>query len=210
MKLLSCAALSASIAVLAITLTLLQPLAAAQGTSVIHTPASATTKATTILMPKTIAKPQLELLDYAYKVAVQDGHKYPQYVQGVMMQESKAGAMLGFRVAGLSNKAGDRYAGICQIKLVAAKAVLASYPKMWQKLDTKTDEELFARLILDDKFNIEVCSKYLLLMGVNANPARGIAAFNQGPGGVQAIENPSDFHYTKGVIAYSAKTKRPS
>jgi hypothetical protein len=207
MKLLSAAALSATIAVLAIALTLLQPLAAAQGTSVIHTPASATTKATTVLMPKTMARPQLELLDYAYQVALKDGHKYPQYVQGVMMQESRAGAMSGFRVAGLTNKVGDRYAGICQIKLVAAKAVLAAYPKMWGKLDTKTDEELFARLILDDKFNIDVCSKYLLLMGVNSDPARGIAAFNQGPGGVQAIENPADFHYTKGVINYVGVVK---
>ncbi len=210
MKLLSAAALSATAAILAVTLTLLQPIAAAEGTSVIHTPASATTIATTVLMPKTIERPQLELLNYAYQVAVKDGHKYPQYVQGVMMQESRAGAMSGFRVAGLTNKPGDRYAGICQIKLAAAKAVLQSYPKLWNKLDTKTDEELFARLILDDKFNIEVCSKYLLLMGVNVDPARGIAAFNRGPGGVQAIENPAEFYYTKGVIAHSAKTKNPS
>jgi hypothetical protein len=207
MKLLSAVALTATIAILAFALTLLQPVSAAVGTSVIHTPASETTRAITVLLPKAMPRPQLELLEFAYQVAVRDGHKYPQYVQGVMMQETKAGNMQNWRVAGLENKIGDRYAGICQIKLSAAKDVLSNYPKLWNKLDTRTDEELFARLILDDKFNIEVCSKYLLLMGVNSNPTRGIAAFNRGLGGVQAIEDTAEFHYTKGVLGYAAKAR---
>jgi hypothetical protein len=66
---------------------------------------------------------------------------------------------------------------------------------MWNLLDTKTDEELKARLILDDKFNVQVTSKYLLLMGINQNPDRGIAAYNVGIGAVNAI-NPSSHAYT--------------
>jgi hypothetical protein len=152
-----------------------------------------------------LSSAQYELLSHAYKVAVQDGHKSPQIVQAILMQESKAGGIKNWRVSGMTNKPGDRYAGLCQIKLAAAKDVMKAYPDLWDRLDTRTNEELFARLVLDDNFNIEICSKYLLLMGVNTSPLRGIAAFNQGLGGVTKIHNVAEFGYTKGVVAYMKK-----
>jgi hypothetical protein len=151
-----------------------------------------------VILPKNLTPKQAELLSFAHDIAIQDGHKYPQYVQGIIMQESKAGSMNDWRVAGLSNRIGDRYFGIGQVKLVAAKAVMNVWPDMWRYLDTRTDEELQARLILDDHFNIRITSKYALMMGINRNPDKGIASYNRGEGGVKSV-NPSTFHYTVSV-----------
>lgn len=153
-----------------------------------------------------ITKKQFELLNFAYDVAKSDGFREPKYLQGIIMQESKAGSMTAFRVAGLTNAVGNRYFGIGQIKLAAAKAVMAQFPEMWKHLDTKTDEELQARLIVDDRFNVRVASKYALLMGINENPARAITAYNVGPGGVQTVD-PSQHDYTTKVKVHAEKVK---
>ena len=201
MKLLSISLLAITLGLGAITYTIAQPQLKDNGTSVIYVASNdgkQGSKPYTTLIPKGLTQRQLELLNFAHEVAVKDGHKYPQYVQGIIMQESKAGNMNDWRVAGLSNKVGDRYFGIGQIKLVAAKAVMKAFPDMWTYLDTKTDEELQARLILDDRFNVRVTSKYALLMGVNENPTKAITAYNQGPAGAEHV-NPNTWHYTVGV-----------
>jgi hypothetical protein len=164
----------------------------------------------TVVLPKDLSMAQMALLNFAYEVAVQDGIKHPEYLQGLLMQESMAGAMKSFRVAGqeLGNKADDLYFGVAQIKLKAAKDVMNRWPELWSYLQTKTDHELMAKLILDDKFNVRVGSKYLLLMGINESGDKGIAAYNQGPGGVAQIEDPSKFHYTAKVKQYASRIKK--
>jgi hypothetical protein len=182
-----------------------EPVAAQNGTSVIYATSNDGKqggKPYTIKLPDNLTQKQYDLINYAYQVAKDDGHKNPQLLEGLIMQESKAGNMPGFRVAGLQNQPGDRYFGIAQIKLNAAKEVMKRYPDMWKGLDTRTDEELQARLILDDKFNIRVASKYVLLMGVNKNPDMGITAYNRGPGGAQSID-PHTHPYTVKVKTYA-------
>jgi len=161
-------------------------------------------KPISIKLPDTLTKKQYEMLNFAYDVAKSDGYKEPKYLQGIIMQESKAGSMNSFRVAGLTNAIGNRYFGIGQIKLAAAKAVMSRFPEMWKHLDTKTDEELQARLIVDDQFNVRVASKYALIMGINENPTRALTAYNVGPGSVQTV-NTSTHAYTQKVKAYSSQ-----
>lgn len=192
---------------------IINPLIAANGSEVgiylaPSNPAQRGSPRMAVPIPPGMTTPQRDLLEYAKKVALEDGYQHPQYLQGIIMQESRAGGIQKFRVAGLTNKPGDRYFGIGQIKVAAAKAVLNSYPKLWEGFDTRTDEELQARLILDDKFNVRIASKYLLLMGVNSNPTHAITAYNQGPGGAMAVADKSSFGYTVGVKAHAAQVTK--
>lgn len=200
MKLLSATLLSLTLAIFMGGYSLLKPQLTQNGTSVLYTPGDtqAGRPPTAILLPPTLTDKQRELLEFTRLVAVEDGHKYPQLVQGIIMQETHAGGMSQWRVAGLENKVGDRYFGVGQIKLAAAKDVMSRWPDLWRYLNTKTDEELQARLIVDDKFNIRVASKYALLMGINKDSAFGAAAYNKGKGGV--IDASTD--------AYAAAVKR--
>ena len=186
-----------------------QPLILSEGSAVIYAMTNdgkRESKPFTVKLPNNITSEQLELLAFAYQVAKSDGYKHPQYLQGILMQESNAGNMDKFRVAGLETRVGDRYFGIGQIKLVAAKAVMNRFPEMWRYLDTKTDEELQARLILDDKFNIRIASKYALLMGINDDPTRAITAYNRGPGGVNLVD-PNTHEYTQRVKTHTQRLK---
>lgn len=124
------------------------------------------------------------LTAYAYQVAAADGHKHPKLLVGVIKVESGAGSHSSYRVV---KNGSSTFYGVGQLTFQAAKEVMRRFPTLWKALDTRTDEELKARLILDDKFNVQVTSKYLLLMGVNKNPEKGVAAYNVGIGGVEQI-----------------------
>jgi len=180
------------------------------GTAVIYVPGSSHGgQPVTVKLPENMTAKQHEVLTFALKVAQDDGYKNPRYLQGILMQESHACAVKDFRVAGLTNKVGDRYFGCGQIKLAAARDVMRAYPTMWSYLDTRTDEELQARLILDNEFNIRVASKYALLMGINHDPARAITRYNLGEGGAQSV-NPQDHHYTSGVKRHVDRLNVPA
>ena len=160
-------------------------------------------KVFTTLLPQNLSSRQFELLNFAYGVAKSDGYKNPEFLQGLILQESKAGGMEGYRVAGDMSKKENQYFGVGQIKLAAAIDVMKIYPELWRFLNTRTSEELQARLILDDQFNIRVASKYLLMMGINQGSAFAITAYNRGIGGAQVVEDKANFDYTKNVVAYS-------
>ena len=208
MKLINALYLSIALLVAGISWKFLEPILAKNGTAVIS--ASADNKnggnPITVKLPPDLTKKQYEMLNFAYEVAKADGFKEPKYLQGIIMQESKAGSMNSFRVAGLSNAVGNRYFGIGQIKLQAAKAVMQRFPEMWKFLDTRTDEELQARLIVDDHFNVRVASKYAIIMGINENPAQAITRYNLGPGGAQGVEA-SSHDYTIKVKQHAEKVK---
>lgn len=189
--------------------TYIQPILMNNGTAVIYAmtkDGKNGSKPYTMLLPESLTTKQFNLLNFAYSVAKDDNHKNPQYLQGIIMQESGAGEVKDYRVAGLSNKPGDRYFGIGQVKLAAAKAVMTRYPEMWKFLDTKTDEELQARLILDDEFNIRVASKYAIIVGVNENATRGIGAYNRGPAGINDVDA-DELQYTKKVKSLGQRVK---
>lgn len=129
---------------------------------------------------------QAELLIYAYNIALNDGHKDPTVLQGLIWQESHAGGYAGHEVAGdeYGLRVGKRYYGVGQIKVDAAKDVFKRFPDEFPNFYEKpkkvvlasgktkwvpgrylmTDEEIIAYLITDKKFNIRVASKYLWIM----------------------------------------------
>ena len=157
-------------------------------------------------LPSKLTDRQAQVLSLAYNIAKVDGHKDPKLLQAIVYQESKAGQFPSYKVAGQSYglTTNNRYYGLSQIKLSAAKDVLKRWPEMKGefKFQTDTDEEIIAKLIENDKFNLSVASKYLLLMSSSYGYSgiREIAlAFNQGPGGAKKF-NSNDHPYSNGVV----------
>lgn len=157
-------------------------------------------------LPENLTKRQADLLAFAYETAKRDGLKDPALLQGLILTESNAGEHPRYRVAGDAN---DRYFGVAQIKLAAADDVLRAFPQLWEGFQTRTKEEVMARLVLDDYFNISVASKYLLLLS-RANPRAGVdfvlAAYNRGLGGALA-NDPRGAEYAGKVKASARDVK---
>ena len=134
----------------------------------------------------------------AYVQAKKDGHKNPELVQGVLLQETHAGGMEKYYVAG--NK-GDEYYGLGQLKVEAVRDVMGRWPELWQKYNfqTRTNQELIANLILNPQFNIEMTSKYLKLLQdqYGFTGRKLMNAYNRGPGGVQSVDD--TWHYAIGA-----------
>jgi hypothetical protein len=156
---------------------------------------------------------QLRLLKFAYSAAKRAGLKSPEILQGIIYQESKAGALTSYRVAGQEAGLGTnkRYYGISQIKLSAAKDVVNKYPDLKKRhgFHTDTDEELIANLIMNDEFNIEVASLYLKIISDNYGSGKDymIAAYNQGPGGAKRLQDPGSFGYVIKVKSHIKNMK---
>lgn len=164
-----------------------------QSTSVTYIPAAENSVGggMTVELPPQPTSRQAQMLALAYEIAKKDGHEYPQLLQGIILQESKAGGMEKYRVAGQEFGLGpnERYYGVGQIKLAAARDVLKRHPDMWEEFDfhTSTDEEVIAKLINNDRFNITVASRYLLLLRQYGfrTPQELAIAYNRGPGGAR-------------------------
>ena len=177
-------------------------------TAVISIPRDATTKGGGFAMevPKDLSSRQTRILAMAYEIAKRDGHRYPQLLQGIVLQESKAGAMSSYKVAGQETGLGpnQRYYGVAQIKLAAARDVLDRYPTLKKEFSfqTQTDEEIIAKLIENDRFNLSVASKYLLILRSYGYDTIGqlALAYNQGPGGAR--------NFDSGTNEYSVKVMR--
>ena len=148
----------------------------------------------TVMVPKKLTLTQNQLLNTAYAIARADGHDDPSLIQGVLLQETKAGGVKSYKVAGPAN---DKYYGLMQIKLGSAQEVMGGFPKLWSKYNfhTRTDDELKANLILNEAFNIEIGSKYMKMLhqkyGFSGREL--VNAYNRGPGGVKSVDN--DYYY---------------
>jgi hypothetical protein len=158
-------------------------------------------------LPEAPTHRQSALLAQAYQIAQQDGLRIPQLLQGILLQESKAGGMASYKVAGQEQglPTNLRYYGVCQVKLAAAHDVLHLHPELWTKFGfhTHTDEEVIAKLIDDDTFNLSVASKYLLILnqyGYHTAAALAVA-YNRGPGGARGVDVRADT-YAGGVIQH--------
>jgi hypothetical protein len=147
-----------------------------------------------ILLPRDLNSKQAYLLNTAYKIAKDEGFKNPEVMQAILLQETEAGAMKSYKVA---NPGKDAYFGPMQIKLGAAKDVLLRHPTLYKKYDfhTQTDDEVKANLILNEKFNIEVATKYVKLLQTTYGLAGRalVNAYNRGPGGVKNVDD--SFYY---------------
>lgn len=161
-------------------------------------------------LPSNLSQRQAELLSMAYQIAKEDGHRYPQVLQGIILQETHAGELRKYKVAGqeFGLKTNERYYGVGQIKLSAAKDVLKRYPKLKEEFEfhTTMDEEIIAKLIEDDRFNLSVASKYLLILrAYGYDTIKQLAlAYNQGPGGARNHDS-NTHHYSTGVMKYIQK-----
>ena len=159
------------------------------------------------LLPANLSTEQGRLLTKAYEIAKADGHKNPEIVQAILLQETQAGGMKSYRVA---NAGPEAYFGPMQIKLAAARDVLSKWPDLFlkYKFHTRSDDEIKANLILNDRFNIEVASKYLLVLqrqyGFQGQELMN--AYNRGPGGVKSVD--SDYHYAREASAKLAAYKQ--
>lgn len=162
-------------------------------TAVISIPRDDATKGGgfSMAVPKDLSSRQTRLLAMAYEIAKRDGHKHPQLLQGIILQETKAGALASYKVAGQAQGLGvnQRYYGVAQIKLAAAQDVLGRYPSLRNEFNfqTSTDEEIIAKLIENDRFNLSVASKYLLILKTYGYDTMSqlALAYNQGPGGAR-------------------------
>jgi hypothetical protein len=160
-----------------------------------------------VLVPNDLTTSQHQILNRAYVQAKADGHPNPEIVQGVLLQESKAGGMGSYKVAG--NK-GDEYFGLGQLKLGATREVMSTFPALWTKyaFHTRTDDELKANLILNPTFNIEITSKYLRILQTKYGfKGRELMnAYNRGPGGVKLVG--ADYGYALSAEAKLATARR--
>ncbi len=160
-----------------------------------------------VLLPDKMTSKQSLLLKQAYEIGKADGHKNPEIVQAVLLQETQAGGLKSYRVA---NPGGEAYFGPMQLKLAAARDVLARWPSLFEKygFHTRTDDEVKANLILNDRFNIEVGSKYLMVLhrtyGYSGRDL--LNAYNRGPGGVKTVD--ASYHYAVGAEQKLAAFKR--
>lgn len=160
-------------------------------TSVINIPNDDGTKGggVSINIPDTLSDKQAHLLSLAYDIAKKDGHKNPQVLQGIILQETHAGELKSYKVAGqeFGLRPNERYYGVAQIKLSATRDVLEQFPNLKRQFGfhTNADEEIIANLILNDAFNLSVASKYLKVLKIRykVSDAELVAAYNQGPGG---------------------------
>lgn len=177
-----------------------------QPTAAINIPVSDNVKGSGLVvpLPANLTPKQKHILTLAYQTAAADGHKYPQLLQGIILQETKAGGMKSYKVAGneFGLKPNARYYGVAQLKLSATRDVLAKWPELWDDFEFqgKTDEEVIAKLIENERFNIAVASKYILILKSRGytNPAAIAAAYNKGPTGARRINTAED-NYSKAV-----------
>lgn len=165
-----------------------------------------------IKLPEKISSKQATILAAAYSIAKHDGHRQPQILQGIVLQETRAGEMSSYKVAGqeFGLKTNERYYGLAQLKLAAAKDVLKKYPNLWKEFDfqTQMDEEIIAKLIENNNFNLSVASKYLLILKASGyDTVQQMAlAYNQGATGAKKFDA-SVHHYSTGVMAHIQKLK---
>lgn len=149
---------------------------------------------------------QLELLSLAYKIGYEDGGaSHAKLLQAVLMQETIAG-QLG-RLGHLSAPLGKRSYGVMQVKVSAARDVLGWKPALGE---FDNDEQLIARLITDDEFNIKVGSAYLeYLRKKTDNDHQALVAYNVGPNAAKRIVDPAQYRYVLSVERYLAKIVLP-
>ena len=121
-------------------------------------------------------------------------------MQAVLLQETLAG-LLG-RLGHLSAPLGKRSYGVMQVKVVAAHDVLRLHPELGK---FHTDDQLIARLITDDEFNIRVASAYLkFLRRHKHSDQKALVAYNIGMNAARRVMDAADFKYVRRVERYLA------
>ncbi len=137
---------------------------------------------------------QISLLKLAYEIGLADGgREHAELVQAVMLQETIAGH-LG-RIGHMTAPVGKRSYGIMQVKVTAARDVLRKFPDEFDRF--RADEELIARLLMDDEFNIRMGSKFLMHLRPHTQSTEQLlVAYNIGLRASRKVEQADQFKYT--------------
>lgn len=156
---------------------------------------------------KKMTQEQIKLMTLAYQIGTEIGQpQFAEVVQGILMQESHAGA--GGRIGGLELAPKNRYFGVTQMKPMAVFDVLQSFPEMLQKYFTKpleqiTWNEVKNKLLKDDEFAIRMAAHYYFKYASQANTvAYAVMSYNAGPGAVKKLRHPQLHPYYVGVKKY--------
>ncbi len=149
---------------------------------------------------------QMSLLQLAYEVGFKDGgHEHAELVQAILMQETIAG-LLG-RMGHMTAPIGKRSYGVMQVKVTATRDVLTEYSELGV---LRADEEIIARLLSDDEFNIRIASKFLLQLSAKVKTMdRALVAYNVGLSGSRSVSEPRQFKYVVAARGYLHEVVRP-
>jgi len=149
---------------------------------------------------------QAGLLKSAYYYGNIDG--WPETVQAILLQESLLGISWSQYIIGdIDNSFGRRSYGRMQIQLATAHFIIE-----WYRLERYvTEEELIARLIVDNEYNIILGSlyfKYLYKRFNNWDAA--VVAYNRGPNWVDRnYEKVSGNKYLRAIRQLIINKVRP-
>lgn len=149
---------------------------------------------------------QMGLLKLAYEIGFEDGgHEHAELVQAILMQETIAG-LLG-RMGHMTAPVGKRSYGVMQVKVTAARDVLNEFSTFGQ---FRADEELIAKLLSDDEFNIRIASKFLVQLSNKVGlTERALVAYNIGLRSSRSIDNPKSFEYVVRTKGHLMEVVRP-
>lgn len=137
-----------------------------------------------------------EAIQFAKEIAIKHDHD-ENLVAAIIMVESKAGQHAGYEIV---RNGRSTYYGMAQLTIGAAKDVLKTWPNLLEKYDVaKNDKAIKHALAYDYKFNIEVASKYLLMIRnqFGFTDHKLINSYNLGPGSKQIANK--DFYYSRKV-----------
>ena len=137
---------------------------------------------------------QIKLIELARKIGAP--YDLSKALVGILMQETRAGK-LG-RIGDLDKPFGLRSYGVMQIKVKTAERVLKTFPNIGTY---KSEEGLIARLMLDDRFSMEIALGYLRMLKARGLTWRQmLAAYNLGYGGMSSLKHPEHYKYVRGVV----------
>lgn len=139
---------------------------------------------------------QVHLLKLAFDIGYRHGGaQHAKLMQSTLMQETIAG-LLG-RIGHMSAPVGKRSYGVMQVKVSAARDVIRRHPEIGR---FRSDEELIARLITDDQFNIRIASLHMThLRKYTETDAQALMAYNLGLRASKRYKDHGSFSYVKGV-----------
>lgn len=131
-----------------------------------------------------LSNSQINKVQLAKTIAIQDGHTNPNILPAIILKESNAG----------ERKQNGPNLGIAQVTVQTAIAVIAKHPE----LGMYPSNVLRYKLLHDDVFNMKIASKYLKMVQ-SKSLAATITAYNLGPSGSKRV-NPNTHVYTVSIL----------
>lgn len=128
----------------------------------------------------------------------------PEYLQSIMMQESKGVSGL---IGNKSAPPSKRSYGLMQVQIPSARSILRSNDEVMDRyfpnrsIKSVKDGEIERLLLRNDEANVRIAAYHYKrdLNDSRGNVDRSLASYNLGSGGVQRIRNYAKFPYVVGV-----------